>query len=113
MQRKAQQFLAAFLIGTLFVAGLCGFALVDLRSERYMPESHGVLLRLLSLGEEGMHFAFLGEEYILAPSEELGGRLWEHRGLMPHSVTLTANLMVRIQEAVQEYNEARRQEEFW
>lgn len=106
MKRKTQQFIGAFLITAILIAALCGFVLVDLSTDRYMPGAFAPLFQVSSVNEEGIAFAALGERYQidaqgLEPSFQ---NIWEWRGIMPPGITLVGNAVTR---ALQEWQRNR------
>ena len=104
MHRRAQQFMAAFLLGILFIAGLCGFALVDLRSGQSMPDQHGELLQISKEGDT-LQLSVFGQDYRFESQPAIQESLWAWRGLFPRSATLTATLVTRVRQALMDYAE--------
>lgn len=116
IRRKTQQFLAAFSIACILVLGLCGFILVDLSSDRYMPSEYGPLFLIRSVNQEGMELAALGEEYQI--SSESGACvheiLWRFRGILPRTVFQAAEVTVKAYTAWQAHQESlHNDQELW
>ena len=57
-------FTGAFVVTAILIAALCGFAAVDLSTERYMPGSFAPMLQLNRLDQNGMELAFMGQRYV-------------------------------------------------
>lgn len=97
MNRRTQQCIAAFAITGILFLGLCGFAAVDASTARYMPAESGSLFLITETSKDGMQFSLLGEDYNLpaAPLETLASTAWQYRGMLPHSVTMTARLFAK------------------
>lgn len=109
MKRRTQQTIAAFAITGIALAALCGFAVVELSTDRYVTIETTPLFQVLSVDEEGVRFALLGERYLIESGalDNARERLWQYRGFLPNSVTLTGNLTAKAYIALQEYREAR------
>lgn len=85
VREKTRLFLGGFMVTTILVGALCGFAAVDLTTDRYMPGAFGPMFEISSLSGEGMRFSFMGEPWLLsfAPLEEASRVLREYRGVLP------------------------------
>jgi hypothetical protein len=83
--KKSRIFISAFAVSLILIAGLCGFAAVDLSTERYMPGQFGVFLRIEPVPGEELAVILLGRRYSLrAEALELPRKLMgEFRGLLP------------------------------
>ena len=60
---SVKRFMGAFWGCTILLAGLCGFAVIDLSTEHYMPGRFGAMLRVNSINSEGAVFEVMGQEY--------------------------------------------------
>lgn len=116
MTRKTQQFIAAFAVAVIFIGALCGFVLVDLSTDRYLPAQFGALFQIGSISDAGVRFTAMGTEYSIAAEQFDTARrqIWEYRGLLPGNINLTACLTAQAYSAAQDYLEAQREpEEPW
>ena len=85
--RKRRIFAGAFAASLIAIAGLCGFAAVDLSTEKYMPGQFGVFLALRVTPGEEISVTLLGKQYALR-AEDLEAPLKlleDYRGLLPVS----------------------------
>jgi hypothetical protein len=80
-----KKFINAFALSMILLAGLCGFAAVDLSTEKYMPGQFAVFLKIEAKPGEELALILLGQRYSLnvkaleAPAELLK----DFRGLLP------------------------------
>jgi hypothetical protein len=83
--KKWRIFIGAFAASMIIIAGLCGFAAVDLSTERFMPGQFGVFLRIEPVPGEELAVILLGRRYsIKAEDLEAPRKLIESfRGLLP------------------------------
>ena len=82
---------------TLILIGtVCGFMLVDLSSDRYMPGEFAPLYLIDAVDAQGLSFHWMGEAYRVDPRSvmEIQARLWPWRGLLPRAVRLAAGLVL-------------------
>lgn len=117
MKRTTQQFIASFAITCTFIMAICGFTLVDIGAQRYLPSSQiGALFLIKSISKDGIRFTAAGEDYIIAAAQfDLAGDfLWEHRGLIPTPITFVTDMTAFIQEQVEQWQEKNSEpEEIW
>ena len=94
LQKQAHYFIAALSITLILIAMVLGFMLVDLASERYMPNMLDPIYMVRELGEEGLTFYWMGQPYRIYTARlmEGGVNLWELRGLLPPSIRLAGGL---------------------
>lgn len=91
---KIKSFFAAFALTCIIIGAFCGFAAVDLSTDRYMPEQFGTFFEIGKIKSGSIEFSFLAEQYILEtqPPEEIRAILEKYRGLLPVLPQLFANL---------------------
>jgi hypothetical protein len=80
-----RKFISAFALSTVLLAGLCGFAAVDLSTEKYMPRQFSVFLKIEAKPGEELALILMGRRYSLnAKALEASGKLLQdYRGLLP------------------------------
>lgn len=85
MNRKIKSFFAAFAVTGILIGAWCGFAAVDLSTDRYMPGQFGPLLEISKVGDGSIEYSFLAERQILdlKPSEDIRRTAKKFRGLFP------------------------------
>jgi hypothetical protein len=78
----------------IIIAGLCGFAAVDLSTERYMPGQFGVFLRIEPVPGEELSLILLGRRYSISAEDLEAPRklLEEFRGLLPTTSRIASAL---------------------
>lgn len=83
--QKAQQCTASFFLTLVLIVALCGLAMVDFKSDRYMPGQFGSLLQVASISEDGLVLTVLGEDYFINPGVATkAGELFQQYGsLLP------------------------------
>lgn len=85
MNRKFKSFFAAFALTGILVGAWCGFAAVDLSTEKYMPGQFGPLLEISRIGDGSVEYSFLAERHILdvKPPKDILAVAKKYRGLLP------------------------------
>ena len=85
MKKRLRSFTGAFLASAVLLAGLCGFAVVDLSTERYMPGRFEPMMQLSSIGADGAEFTLMGQHYFVhaAPLRKAEEALYPWRALLP------------------------------
>lgn len=68
LTRKTQLFLASLAMTLIVILSLCGFALVDLSSDRYMPGQFTRIVDFYSLDASGARFSLFGTGWEITPS---------------------------------------------
>jgi hypothetical protein len=83
--KKWRIFIGAFAASMIVIAGLCGFAAVDLSTERFMPGQFGVFLRIEPVPGEELAIVLLGRRYSVKAEDLEAPRkaLEDYRGLLP------------------------------
>ena len=88
MNRRTQLFWASLALTAILIFSLCGFALVDLSSDRYMPGQFTHAIDILSFDATGIRFELFGQAWEITPASV--GRLLEplerFRGVLPEGV---------------------------
>ena len=104
-----KRFMGAFWACIILFAGFCGFAVIDLSSELYMPGRFGSLLRLNSLDENGIELELMGENYHISLSAISEGRklLEPWHPLLPAAPQLAAAFTEQLYHRAEEYLEQR------
>ncbi|WRS26740.1 hypothetical protein U6B65_10380 [Oscillospiraceae bacterium MB08-C2-2] len=94
MKQKTRLFAAAFLISLLIIGMLCGFMAVDFSTQRYSAEVFGELLLVSAVGEKGITFSLLGQEYFLSRELPQAAKqpLEAITGWLPPHLTLSSRL---------------------
>ena len=85
MRTKAGLFAGGFVIALIGVGALCGFAAVDLTTDRYMPGQFAPIFEISVPDADGWAVSFMGEQYHI-PSEPFlrASRAVEpYRGILP------------------------------
>lgn len=116
VKRRTQQFWAAFAITGILIFALCGFALVDLSTERYMPADCTPLFQITGVDAEGVYFSAANTQYRIdaAPVETFKDSLWTWRGFLPSSVRQTGYLTAKGYIALKTYLEQSQESQvFW
>lgn len=82
---KIKSFFAAFSLTCILIGAFCGFAAVDLSTDRYMPGQFGPFFEISKIQSGSFDFTFLAERYILEtrPPEETAALIKKYRGLIP------------------------------
>lgn len=115
-KRRTQQFVAAFVISGIVIAALCGFILVDLSTDRYMPGQVAPLFEISGLNAGGVRIALLGQYYALETKalDEVRGHMWRWRSLLPNSTRATGGLVAQGYLLLRDYIESEQPpEEVW
>lgn len=100
MSKGLRYFVSFFFVGLILLGTLCGFALVDLSAETYMPERPGSLLQVGPIDSEGMALSVLGRDLSIPASalEEPLSALYRFRGLLPADLLLVRELTLTLTE---------------
>lgn len=108
-----RSFAAGFAATLIAIGALCGFLLVDLSTERYMPGRFGSMLIIFSITQEGMDFSVMGREYHFSFDHVQEKLLHSHRwqGLLPAEMQLGSLLGAEVCSRAQDALEQRRQEQ--
>lgn len=115
-KRRTQQFVAAFVISGIVIAALCGFILVDLSTERYLPGQIGPLFAVEEIDAKGLKVALLGQRYTFDASALEGALdvVWRNRGLLPTGQRLAGCATTQAYLALRDYAEQEQEpEEPW
>jgi len=98
LRRNAKYFIGALCISVIIIGMVCGFMLVDLSSDRYMPGLLAPIYLIGSIGPDGVHFYLLGQAYRLEIEQvkQAQRALWDFRGLLPRTVRLAGGLAVQM-----------------
>ena len=94
LKNNARYFMGALSITLIFIGMICGFILVDLSSDRYMPGMFAPIYLINDMGAEGICFYWMGQRYRL-PIErvkEIQGMIWTWRGFIPRAMRLAGSL---------------------
>lgn len=115
-KRKTQQFVAAFVISGIVIAALCGFVLVDLSAERYMPGAAAPLFQITEIDSQGLRVAVLGSYYDIesAALDDARDAFWERRNWLPTSARAAGGITAWGYLALRDYLDSRTEpEEPW
>jgi len=82
---KTKQFIGGFVITTICIGTLCGFAVVDLSADRYMPGRFAPMFAVTAIESQGVDFSFMGKQYSLyaEPANRIAEVLYPYQGLLP------------------------------
>jgi hypothetical protein len=92
--KKWRIFIGAFAVSMIVIAGLCGFAAVDLSTERFMPGQFGVFLRIEPVPGEELAVVLLGRRYSIKAEDWEAPRklIKDFRGLLPMAPRIASAL---------------------
>ncbi|MDR2931866.1 MAG: hypothetical protein LBV27_02035 [Oscillospiraceae bacterium] len=81
------------------MGAICGFALVDLSSELYMPGEFRSMFQIDGVDDAGIAFTFMGREYLLGGEYLEQARVYTHRfrGLLPAPIRLARQLILKLE----------------
>ena len=94
LKNKARYFIGALSVTLILIGMVCGFILVDLSSDRYMPGMFAPIYLIDGMGPGGISFYWMGQAYHL-PIErvkEIQGMIWAWRGLIPRTMRLAGSV---------------------
>lgn len=94
IKRKTHAFFGSFAITVILIGALCGFAAVDLSTDRYMPDRFGPFFEIAAITPGGVEFSFLAGDYVLdvSPVRGIIAELKKYRGLFPSPPRVFASL---------------------
>lgn len=100
----ARHFLAGFCVTAIALGALCGFAVVDLRTDRYMPGVFSPMFQLTALSGEGLRFSWMGAEYCVdaQPLRQTLDAAGRYAGLVPDNVQAAGDITAAICRAVRD-----------
>jgi len=90
MKSKVRFFAGAFAVTAILMMALCGFMLVDLSADRYMPGHLQPMFLISSIGADGVELSFMGKEYTVSTRPPSGedSLLAALKGLLPVHVQI-------------------------
>jgi len=90
LKRNARYFVAALSVTLILIGALYGFILVDLSTERYMPELFSPIYLINEVNSQGIGFYWLGQQYRLetARIKEVKETLLSLRGFIPRTMRI-------------------------
>ena len=94
LKNKARAFIGALSVTLILIGMVCGFILVDLSSDRYMPGMFAPIYLINEMGAQGVFFYWMGQAYHL-PIErvkEIQAAVWAWRGMIPRAVRLAGSV---------------------
>jgi len=96
LKNKARSFIAALCITLILIGTVCGFMLVSLSSERYMPGMFSPIYLIDEVGADGLAFYWMGQAYRLEIGrvKEIQEAVWYWRGFIPRAVRLAGGAAV-------------------
>lgn len=111
LSKLTKNFLGGFFITLIALGALCGFALVDMRTDRYMPGTFQPLFQLTSLDGSGFSFSWMGMGYRVdtAPAAGVLDTAQSLSGLLPISAVLPGELTELACQAIGAYLDQRRE----
>ena len=91
---KVKYFTGALCVALILIGMICGFVLVDLSSDRYMPGMLPPIYLINYIGPDGAYFYLMGQAYRLEIEYvmQLQRVLWDFRGFLPRSIRLAGGL---------------------
>ena len=92
--KNARHFIAALCIALILIGMACGFMLVDLSSDRYMPGMFAPLYLIYEAGPDGIAVYWMGQVYRLEIEsvKQIQRTLWDFRGFIPRTVRLAGSM---------------------
>ena len=84
-REKARLFIGSFTLTLILIGGLCGFILVDLSTDRYMPGAFSPIFLIEEIGPGGVGVFWMGNLYNidLARLEQTEAFILDHRAFIP------------------------------
>ena len=98
MQKNARHFIGGLAVTLVLIGMICGFILVDLSSERYMPGMFAPIYLIDDLGAEGISIYWMGQirSLEIATVKEIQATVWNFRGLIPRTIRLAGGVVAAI-----------------
>jgi len=95
LKKKARHFIGALAITLIVIGMICGFMLVYLSSDRYMPGMFAPIYMIDSVGAHGVYFYWMGQAYLLEIKrvKEIQEIIWAWRGFIPRSARFAGGLV--------------------
>jgi len=93
-KKKARHFIGALAITLILISTICGFILVYLSGDRYMPGMLAPIYMIDSVGAHGVSFYWMGQAYRLdiERAKEIQEKIWAWRGFVPRSARIAGGL---------------------
>jgi len=93
LTNSARQFMGALSITLILIGMVCGFILVDLSSDRYMPGMFAPIYLIDEMGPGGIYFYWMGQAYHLSIEQvkEMQRMIWTWRGFIPRAMRLAGS----------------------
>jgi len=102
MKKKLHYFSGAFVIGVILLGMMCGFILVDIGADSYMPGRFSPILEINRVTETGVAFSFMGIAmgWSLSLLDDWAGEIYHYRGLYSGRGTAARQTVILMWDAV-------------
>ena len=96
--KNTRAFFGAFLVSLILIGAVCGFMVVEIRTERYMPGNYPPMFLVSNMDEKGADIAWMGHSYRIDAQtiSDMQMDAWKYRAMLPGTVRLAGALAVKV-----------------